>query len=246
MITYRIRKALQRDYNEQDLQRLLGFYLACIEEEDLRSLTLRLSQLHHSFLSPWEEFEPLFYPNASEVQFETKYKSDQSLLLRGTIQAGEPQRLFYGYPIFLDSEDQIAPLFFTEVEVRQVKDSKFLLRPIDPEGIELNHHFLRRQHAEVEEIQKIQEYLEGPFGSFDARLKAASEYLGVTAPPWEEDKLDSFPGKGAARDAWYNRPILFRSERSVYTVHLRRELDALSKYSRFLETAMGTSLVPKL
>lgn len=94
------RKPLTRDYGKQDLQHLLSFYLACIEEEDLRSLTLRLSQLHHSFLSPWEDFEPLFFPNASEIHFETKYKSDHSLLLRGAIQAGEPQRLFYGYPHF--------------------------------------------------------------------------------------------------------------------------------------------------
>jgi len=238
----RTRKPLERDYGRQDLQRLLSFYLACIEEEDLRSLTLRLSQLHHSFLSPWDESEPLFYPSAPEVRFETKYKSDQSLLLRGVIQAGEPQRLFYGYPIFLDDEDQVAPLFFTEVEVRQMEDNQFLLHPIDPEGIQLNHHFLRRQHAEVEEIQKIQEYLEGPFGSFDARLKAAFEYIGVAIPIWEENKLDAFPGKGALRDAWYKCPILFRSERSIYTIHLRRELDALRKYPRFLEVAMDTAL----
>lgn len=122
-----------------------------------------------------------------------------------------------------------------------MKGSQFLLRPIDPEGIQLNHHFLRRQHAEVEEIQKIQEYLEGTFGSFDARLKAAFEYIGVALPAWE-DELDTFAGKGAARDSWYNRPILFRSERSVYTMQLRRELDALSKYPRFLDVAMGTSL----
>lgn len=145
-------------------------------------------------------------------------------------------------PIFLDNEDQVAPLFFTEVEVRQVKDNQFLLRPVDPEGIQLNHHFLRHQHAEVEEIQRIQEHLEGPFGSFDARLKAAFEYIGVLLPGWDESKLDPFPGKGAQRDTWYNRPILFRSERSVYTAHLRRELDALSKYPRFLEVAMDTSL----
>lgn len=235
-------KISKHDYTEQDLQRLLNFYLACIEEEDLRSLTLRLSQLHRSFLSPWEELEPLFNPNASEVKFETKYKSDKSMLLRGMIQAGEPQRLFYGYPIFLDSEDYIAPLFFTEVEIRQVKDNKFILHPTDPEGIHLNHHFLRRQHTEIEEIRNIQEYLEGSFGSFGARLKAALEYIGATKSNSEEGKLDGFPGKESQRDAWYNCPILFRSQRSVYTIHIRRELDALSRYPRFLNVAMSTSL----
>lgn len=242
MVTNRIRQTSQNDYGRQDLQCLLSFYLACIEDEDLRSLTLRLNQLHRSFLSPWEEFEPLFRPNASEVQFETTYRTDRALLLRGLTQAGEPQRLFYGYPIFLDTDDKIGPLFFMEVEVREVDGHHFVMHPIDPEEIQLNHHFLRRQHAELEEIQKIQEHLEGPFGSFDARLRTAVEYMGVAVPQWGEATLDPFPGGQARRDAWYNRPILFRSERSVYTRHLRRELDALSRYPRFLEAAMGSSL----
>src|SRR5690606_23678874 len=54
--------------------------------------------------------------------------------------------------------------------------------------------------------------------------------------------IDKFPGKNALRDTWYNRPILFRSERSIFTVHLRRELEALRKYPRFLDEAMDTAI----
>ena len=200
------------------------------------------SQLHRSFLSPWEDREPFFHPNATEVRFKTTYKSDRNLLLRGVLQAGEPQRFFYGYPIFLDSRDNISPLFFSEVEVRQVGDNDFLLRPIDSEEIQLNHHFFRYQRLEIEELQEIQDYLEGSFGSFSARLKAAFDYLGLYPQNWEDDKIDKFPGKNALRDTWYNRPILFRSERSIFTVHLRRELEALRKYPRFLDEAMDTAI----
>lgn len=235
-------KTIRKDYSERDLQHLFSFYLECVEEEDLRSLTLRISQLHRSFLSPWEDREPFFHPNATEVRFKTTYKSDRNLLLRGVLQAGEPQRFFYGYPIFLDSRDNISPLFFSEVEVRQVGDNDFLLRPIDSEEIQLNHHFFRYQRLEIEELQEIQDYLEGSFGSFSARLKAAFDYLGLYPQNWEDDKIDKFPGKNALRDTWYNRPILFRSERSIFTVHLRRELEALRKYPRFLDEAMDTAI----
>ena len=48
-------RSLQREYDEKDLERLINFYLACIEEEDLRSLTFPLSHYHRTFLSPWDD-----------------------------------------------------------------------------------------------------------------------------------------------------------------------------------------------
>ncbi len=242
-------RSLQREYDEKDLGRLINFYLACIEEEDLRSLTFPLSHYHRTFLSPWDDVEPLLRPNLPEVQFEVKYKSDRTLLLRNILEAGEPQRFFYGYPIFLDEEDQLSPLFFTEVEIRQIKENLFSLNLINPNEIQFNHHFLRYQHTPIEEIREIQEYLESSqFGSFDARLKAAFEYLGIAEPIWEE-KLDPFPNKKSPRNTWYNRPILFRSERNKYTALLRSELEAFKKHPRFLkktlDTALGSLLSPK-
>lgn len=228
--------------NKEDFKRLITFYLACIEEEDLRSLTFRLSQLHRTFLCPWENKEPVFIPNNFEVYFFIKHKSDKSILLRGSLQAGEPQRLFYGYPIYIDNRDMISPLFFIEVEIQQKSDTEFKLRLLDPENIQFNHHFLSLQHTGIEEIQQIQEYLEGPFGSFEARLNAAFDYIGYSTTQWKRDSLDPFPVKNTERDIWVNHPILFRSEHSTYTYHLRRELEALIRYPRFIDVALETSL----
>jgi very-short-patch-repair endonuclease len=231
-----------RELGPSDFARLAHFYLACVEEEDLRSLTLRLAQHHRSFASPWEQYEPLLSREAPEVTFDVHYEGDRKLLLRGEAQAGEVERFFYGYPCFLDEEDFLTPLFVMEVGVGVNHDGTFTMRPVDPNAIQVNHHLFRRQHAQVEELRAIQDELEGPFGSFGARLRAAFGYLGSEPPDMDPEDLDPFPGKHAARNQWINRPILFRSERSAFTFHLRRELDALVRYERLLEDVMDTSL----
>ncbi|HHY37694.1 MAG TPA: AAA family ATPase [Clostridia bacterium] len=229
--------------------RLLRFYSACIEEEDLRSLTLKLTQHHHSLVSPWDDAEPLFYPEASEVSFRVRYESDRKLLTKGAAQAGAAERFFYGYPIFLDENDYITPLFITEVTVEPGRSGDFLMRPVDANSIQVNHHLFRRQHAQIEELQAIQDELEGEFGSFRVRLKLAFDYLGFEMPPFDDQALDPFPNKHTPRNSWVNRPILFRSERSPYTAHLRRELDILSRYrdlqEKVTETAVAVLLLPE-
>jgi very-short-patch-repair endonuclease/RecA/RadA recombinase len=156
------------------------------------------------------------------------------------------ERFFYGYPCFLDDQDFITPLFVMEVGVNSNPDGSFTMRPIDPNGLQVNHHLFRRQHAELEQLQAIQDELEGPFGSFAARLRAAFEYLGTELPTLHPDHLDPFPSKETPRDQWINRAVLFRSERSKFTFHLRRELDALVRYERLLDEVMQTSVGPIL
>lgn len=225
---------------EQDFLGLLRFYLACIEAEDRRSLTKELSALHHSLVSPWEVEEPLFHPAAAEVVFEANLSSDQKVLLGGAALAGVPERFFYGYPVFLDEKGFLSPLFVAEVEVEHRRGNRFAVRPLEAGEIQLNHHVFRRQHAQPEELRAIQEELEGQFGSFADRLRAAFEALGATPPNFAPSPLEPYPKADSPRNQWVNRPILFKSERSTYTHHLRRELEALAEYPR-LFNALGTT-----
>ncbi len=226
---------------EQEFLRLLRFYLACIEAEDRRSLTKKLSALHRSLVSPWEEEEPLFHPEAAEVVFEALLGSDQKVLLGGTALAGGPERFFYGYPVFLDEDGFLCPLFVAEVEVEHRTGNRFALRPAEAGGIQLNHHVFRRQHAQPEELRAIQDELEGEYGSFTDRLRAAFEALGE---PWRDfppRPLDDYPKAESPRNRWVNRPILFKSERSPYTHHLRRELEALAEFPRLFNAIGATA-----
>ncbi len=227
------------------LDALLAYYLACVEEEDLKSLALKLSSHHRSFLCPWTEEEPLLHSSATEVSFRALDARDVQLLTRGALEAGDPQRFYYGYPLYLDSDDCIAPLFFIEVMVEQRAGTEFVLRPAEADSIQFNHHLLRRAHVQPEEIREVQEHLEGDsFGSFAARLKAAYDAIGEAPPPRTPtpSPLDALPTPGSPKNTWYNCPVLFRSERSNYTMHLRHELGALRRYPSFQQSAAGTAL----
>lgn len=225
---------------EQDLLCLLRFYLACVEAEDRHSLTKKLSALHRSLISPWDTNEPLFHPEASEIVLEVSLASHRKFLLDGSALAGGVERFFYGYPIFLDDDGFLSPLFMTEVEVEHLGDDRFALRPGDAKGLQVNHHVFRRQHTQAEELRDIQETLEGNYGSFTDRVRKAFEMLRAPAPDISSDHLEPYPTNDSTRGRWVNRPILFKSERSAYTYHLRRELEALTKYPR-LSNALGTT-----
>jgi len=226
--------------NQQDFLNLLRFYSACIEAEDQRSLTKKISALHRSLISPWDVEEPLFHPEAVEVIFHVDDKKDRKILLGGTALAGGPERFFYGYPIFLDEEGFLSPFFVTAVEIDHRGENRFTMRPVDPGVIQLNYHMFRRQHVQLEELRAIQEELEGQFGSFSDRLRAAFEALGVTPPNLTPKPLEPYPKSESLRNRWINRPILFKSERNIYTRHLQYELEALTKYPR-LFNAIGTT-----
>ncbi|MGA8581779.1 MAG: AAA domain-containing protein, partial [Bryobacteraceae bacterium] len=225
---------------EQDFLRILRFYLDCIEAEDRRSLTTNLSALHHSVLSPWDAEETFFYPENAEVVFEAELASDRNLLLGGAALAGVAERFFYGYPVFLSSHGFLSPLFVAEVDVQLIGANSFSMRHANAGEIQLNHHLFRDQHLAPEELRVIQEELEGEYGSFADRLRAAFEALGLPVPDLAPERLEPYPMSDSPRNKWLNRPILFKSERSVYTHHLRRELAALAEHSQ-LSNALGNT-----
>lgn len=233
----------------EELPNLLRFYLACVEEEDNRSLRLKTSSLHRTLISPWDDREVLFHPEASVVPFAVEDRSDRNLLGRGAARVGQAERFYYGYPLLLDEKGYLVPLFVLEVEVEAAREGGFVLRPRDVLDLRVNHHLFRKVHAGLEELEAIQSDLEGEFGTFSDRLTTAFEHLGIDPPALDPCCLDPYPNAQTPRESWINRPILFRSERSVFTAHLRRELQALVKYdslqAQVPETALAAFLEPK-
>ncbi len=231
---------LFRDYDGKDLLRLLRFYLACVDEEDRKSLTLPLGGNGRSFISPWDECEELFHPDASEIRFTIQGDSEKNFLTKRQLEAGEPDRFFYGYPFFLNLKAELSPLFYCEVTVEDAKEGSFLLRP-NQNSIQLNHHAF--YEIQAEELLTLQEELEDPstFGTFSMRLSAALQHFQL--PPtktFNPDGLDPFPSAGGA--GWYNRPILFQSARNNYTAHLRTELLSFLKEPSLATKTAGTAL----
>jgi hypothetical protein len=223
---------------EREFLRLLRFYLACIEAEDQLALTKGLSTHHRSLLSPWDREELLFHLDAPEIALEVNLGSDRKLLLEGAALVNGAERFFYGYPVFLDKNGFLSPLFFTHVEVAHADDRRFVIRPAG--ALQLNHHVFNRHQTQPEELRAMRSELEGQFGSFAMRLHATFEVLESPMPPFLPDQLERFPKADSPWNRWVNRPILFKSERKAHTHLLRGELEALAENPR-LSGALGTT-----
>lgn len=235
------------------IQQLIKFYLACIETEDRQALSKKLSALHHSVISPWDNEEMLFSRDATSVEFETSNDTELKLLVRGAAIAGDPERFYYGYPLylFMDRGDWfISPLFMQEVEVEQQDRNRYVVQVKDSEGLEVNLHLFQKQHVPPEELQSVARDLEGDFTSLDARIESAFQAMSAPCPGFLPGKLDPWPTGPLTDGSWLNRPILFKSERSGFTLHLKRELEILGQDPalniRAAGTALGTFFAAKL
>jgi very-short-patch-repair endonuclease len=230
-----------------NVQKLVQFYLACIETEDRQALSKKLSALHHSVISPWDREEELFRNGAVSAEFELSDASDKALLARGAAIAGDAERFYYGYPLFLfldRDEWALSPLFMQEVKVTLLNETRGTVQVEDPGGLEVNLHLFQKQRVPPEELKSLARELEGDFPTFDARLESAFQTLGVSNPGFDQKRLDPWPAAPLKDGSWHNRPILFKSERSPYTIHLRKELEILSQDPSVPLRLGGTALGP--
>ena len=179
----------------------------------------------------------------AEVPFEMPANQAQRVLLDGAALAGASKSFLYGYPVFLDEKGFLSPLFFAEVDVEHQGGVQFVLRLTNRGEIHLNHHVFRSRHVQAEEMQLIQRVLEGEYGTFCDRLRAAFDVLKLPDIRFEASPLEEYPTANTRRGKWLNRPIIFKSEVGVFTRNLRRELEALVAVPRLLgavgDTAAG-------
>ncbi len=237
--SWRQPRGLSRSYDSSDLERLLDFYMGCVQAEDLRSLRLNVGMRNRTFVAPWAE-DVLLTPETQQVILTNLSADERVFMERGTAQAGQRERLFYGYPIYIGEDDYLTPLFFTEIIAEgPAGASEWLLRRAEAVDVHLNHHVLAAKGFALEEVQHIEDSLE-EIGSVPARIERVFELLEYT-PPGAVDG-DSLVPAGRARGQWVARPVLFRSEHSIFTGQLRRDLQALRRYPHIRESAFGTAL----
>jgi len=215
-------------------EKLLHFYLACVEEEDLRSRQVSAGAENWQFIVPVEDSGYLF-----------KGRGDISWIISNEQRrflnryAAEPERVryLYGYPICRDKKGFLLPLFMSETEV-ELDDQgiKATLRLIHPSNIQVNLHLFGRTHPSLAERLGLQDMLESTdFGTFDARLQKAFEELHEEYKSLEE--VITPPGT----EGWKNHSLVFYDTGGVFTNQLRREL-ARMRNKEFSKKVVGTAL----
>lgn len=202
--------------DQTKFQALLKYYLSCMDAEQAMQLKLRRNQEFQTYIFPDKgSEEQLFSQALPELKIRLSSVQEENFILHRSADEETVIDLHYGFPIFIDERDMIAPLFFVEVAANLDGDILTLLPKV--KNLSVNRSYFLN-HYNTEEIQEICDDLEGEFGSFAARMNAVKKYV--------------------PSSALIDTPILFRTNRGGIKDKLRYELrqlfknnDALSKQS---------------
>ena len=197
--------------DNETFKKLIRYYLSCIDAEDAMSLQLRKNQEYESYIFIDDAKEKLFSDGLAELEVSITDKNQRSFINRKSASAEALADLYYGFPLFKDTKDILSPLFFVEADVSFTDSGSLHVLP-RLSSITINRrHFV--EGLSSEEVQRICDELEGEFGSFDARLSAAREYMASTLE--------------GVRGEWIEKPILFRSNHGGMKKGLRFDLAGL-------------------
>lgn len=212
--------------DQKKFQSLLQYYMACIDAEQATQLKLRKNQEYQAYIfANKNKKENLFSESLAEIEIGLNDPREKDFIQKRAVDDESLIDLFYGHPVFKDDADMLSPLFLVEVEASFTQHQKLRLLPKIRSFSVNRAHFLGRY--DLEEIQEICDELEGEFGSFEARMKAAKKYLN--------------PVTQLAHHS-HETSILFRSAKSGAKKKMRYELaELLKKQSSLTET---TALKP--
>jgi hypothetical protein len=213
---------MPKQMSEKTFSNLLDYYIACLEQEDLLSVTFNVSSENTSFLSTLFQTEVLFHTNNKRVMAkntEGAKKFFQTSLLRQ-----KNKTLFYGYPIVMNPQGTLSPLFFIELQYEKNDDS-IILNNTTTEYT-LNRHILIQQGFSTEEIINIQQEIKrDTFLSALDSICATLHFSSTDCTP----TLDEKPLKRTITHTLVNKAIIYFADRPDITHNLLTELTQLKK-----------------
>jgi hypothetical protein len=213
---------------------LLDYYIACLEQEDLLSVTFNVSSEGTQFFTPLLQFEELFHTNNKQVTVE--HSEQVKRFFQTSLLQQKHKTLFYGYPVLIGPEGTISPVFFTELQYEQ-KENVIQLSALSPE-LKLNHHVLKQFGYSSEEIISIQQEIETE--EFTTALASLCEMFHIDSTGFSSE-LDRKPLKRTVSFNLVNKVMLYFGERTYITHNLIVELRQLKK--KPLDDLASTSLL---
>ncbi|MDP3917103.1 MAG: AAA domain-containing protein, partial [Nanoarchaeota archaeon] len=136
--------------------------------------------------------------------------------------------VFYGYPLFMDSNGNISPVFFVEIFFEEKDDSIiFTKESVIPE---FNHYILTKHYYSVEEINKTRLEIEEE-ENFSLKLQKITELLSLDKKVLSSElEQKSLILKSSSQ--LINKAILYFGGKMGFTKGLVDELQKLKKLSQ--------------
>jgi very-short-patch-repair endonuclease len=219
---------------------LIDYYIESLEKEDMLSITFNASDINKKFLINPSQKETLFCQDKEQITLPISIFPESFTKKRNN---NEKQKsIFYGYPLFVNTDGTISPLFFMELTSTTQKDSLVLFKKTKPE---LNHSILSSFGFEIEEIHKLR--LEIKEKTFDEQI---TEILDLLHLPRTHitSTLDTQQLQPSNTPQILNKTILYMGERTGITRNLIQELYRLKQrpYDEIRSTSLGFFLGEKI
>jgi hypothetical protein len=225
---------MPKQMSGKTFSKLLDYYIACLEQEDMLSVTFAISSEGTQFVSTPLTHEELFHTSGTEVTLEHTLATQrffQTSLLRQ-----KHKTLFYGYPLVVCPEGKLSPLFSTELTYDQRDNTIVIKAPSSPPRI--NPYPLMQQGFSTEEIMNLTQEVETT--EFSNALTSICA-LFHAPPSLFQSEFDPKPLKHTITPTPVNKAILYFGERTGITHNLIVELRQLQKKS--LDDLAATSLL---
>ena len=97
----------------EEFRSLLDYYTSCLEKEDTLSLTFNYRLEGKKFHSNIFKKEQLFLQKKEQITIKKTQEIENIFKNYKLLQKNMP--IFYGYPLFMDSNGNVSPIFFVEI-----------------------------------------------------------------------------------------------------------------------------------
>ena len=133
--------------------------------------------------------------------------------------------VFYGYPLFMDSNGNISPVFYVEIIPDEKEDTLTFTK--DDVKLKFNHYILINHNYGVEEIKEISSEIDVE-EDFSIKLNKIAERLHLDKGPISSE-IDPKPLIVPSSPQLKNKAILYFGEKIGFTKGLIAELQELKK-----------------
>lgn len=172
---------------------------ACLEELSLHEVRLLTMPGAARHVAPWSDAELVLNAGSDKLHLPVDIMGEPTFRA-----IARSQRLVYGYPVAVDAEGGLNPLFCLRVQLETDAEGHMIARPEAASRARLNIGFLRHAGLPEREVVRL---LEDKTTSFRSRLRAVCSALGMAAERFDPETLDG-PALDTSTTDWWNRPIL--------------------------------------
>ena len=195
----------------EEFHSLLNYYISCLEKEEILSLTFNYRLDGKNFHSNIFKKEQFFSQKKEQIEIKKTPEIENIFKNYKLLQRNMP--IFYGYPLFMDSNGDLSPVFFVEIIPVEKEDTLTFTK--DDVKIEFNHYILTKQGYSLEEINNFRLEIDEE-KDFSIKLHKIMDLLNLDKE-FLSSELDQKPLIVRSSPQLINKAILYFGGRMGFT-----------------------------